>query len=67
MRVLKGLASGLAGEMGLVTAVLVALKVTGLIAWSWWWIMIPVWIGPAFVIVACLVMTMIFMLLAVCG
>lgn len=25
------------------------LKLTGIIAWSWWWVTAPLWIIPAFV------------------
>ena len=25
------------------------LKLTNVIAWSWWWVTAPLWIGPAFV------------------
>ncbi len=32
------------GFFGVLTIVLVVLKLTGLIAWSWWWILAPVWL-----------------------
>lgn len=30
------------------TIVFVVLKLTGLIHWSWWWVLSPLWIGFAF-------------------
>lgn len=33
--------------------VFLTLKLTGVIAWSWWWVFAPVWV-PLVVIVACL-------------
>jgi len=30
---------------GLLTMVFIALKLTNAIAWSWWWVMAPIW-GP---------------------
>jgi len=32
------------GFAGLLTLLFVALKLTGFIAWSWWWVLSPVWI-----------------------
>lgn len=33
------------GFTGLLTIVFIALKITGYIAWSWWWVLAPLWIG----------------------
>ena len=30
--------------------VFLILKLTGTIAWSWWWVFAPLWIIPAFVV-----------------
>ena len=30
--------------VGVLTVVFIALKVTGLIDWSWWWVLSPLWI-----------------------
>lgn len=27
--------------------VFLVLKLTGYISWSWWWVIAPLWIGPA--------------------
>lgn len=33
------------GLGGLLTVAFVVLKLTGVIAWSWWWVFSPLWIG----------------------
>ena len=35
------------GFTGLLTIVFVVLKLTGVIAWSWWWVLSPLWISFA--------------------
>lgn len=46
--------SGL-GLAGVLTIIFVVLKLVGVIAWSWWWVLSPLWIsfllGIAFVAV----------------
>ena len=32
------------GFSGLLTLIFITLKLTGYIAWSWWWVLSPVWI-----------------------
>jgi len=39
------------GFCGLLTILFVALKLTGYIDWSWWWVTSPLWIGFAVVMV----------------
>ena len=39
------------GFTGLLTVLFVALKLTGYISWSWWWVLSPVWISFAVFIV----------------
>lgn len=39
--------SGGIGFLGLLTIVFITLKLTGYIAWSWWWVLSPLWIGFA--------------------
>ena len=36
--------SGSIGFTGLLTILFVALKLTGQIGWSWWWVLSPLWI-----------------------
>lgn len=31
--------------LGLLTIVFITLKLTNVIAWSWWWVLLPLW-GP---------------------
>ena len=33
------------GFTGFLTLIFVTLKLTGVIAWSWWWVLSPLWIG----------------------
>ena len=40
---------------GLLTVLFVGLKLTGYIAWSWWWVLSPLWIGAAITIAALVV------------
>ena len=43
--------SGGIGFAGLLTILFVGLKLTGYIAWSWWWVLSPIWITVALVVV----------------
>jgi len=36
--------SGGIGFLGLLTILFIALKLTKVIGWSWWWILSPLWI-----------------------
>lgn len=40
------------GFLGLLTIVFIVLKLIGFISWSWWWVLSPIWIPFAIVIVA---------------
>jgi hypothetical protein len=39
------------GFLGLLTIVFITLKLTGYIAWSWWWVLAPLWGGVALALV----------------
>ncbi len=39
------------GFTGLLTVVFITLKLLGYISWSWWWVLSPIWISIAFVVV----------------
>jgi len=43
--------SGGIGFAGLLTVLFIGLKLTGYIAWSWWWVLSPLWISFALVLV----------------
>lgn len=47
--------SGSIGFIGLLTILFIGLKLTGYIAWSWWWVLSPLWIGFAAVMVIVLI------------
>ena len=52
-------ASGGIGFTGLLTIVFIILKLCGIITWSWWWVLSPLWISAIlwviFVVVVLLV------------
>lgn len=45
-------ASGGIGFIGLLTIVFIVLKLTGVIAWSWVWVLAPLWIDLLWIVVA---------------
>jgi membrane protein YdbS with pleckstrin-like domain len=47
--------SGGIGFVGLLTIVFIVLKLTKVIAWSWWWVLSPVWISAIFAVAILLV------------
>lgn len=51
----KEAASGI-GFFQLLTIVFIVLKLTGYIAWSWWWVLSPLWIPVAFVFFAAILL-----------
>lgn len=52
--------SGGIGFVGLLTIVFITLKLTNVIAWNWWWVLSPLWIGGAVAIVVLLVVAAVF-------
>lgn len=40
------------GLTGLLLVAFVVLKLTGVIAWSWWWVLSPLWISVGIAVVA---------------
>lgn len=46
------------GFWGLLTIAFIVLKLCGVIAWSWWWVLSPVWIAFA-VLMLCIVIAVI--------
>lgn len=49
--------SGGVSFAGLLTIVFIALKLTGTITWSWWWVLSPIWISFMLVLLIILVVT----------
>jgi hypothetical protein len=50
------------GFVGLLTIVFIVLKLTEVIAWSWWWVLSPLWL-PITVIIAFMVMISIIIII----
>ena len=48
-------ASGGIGFLGLLTIAFVVLRLCKVIAWSWWWVLCPIWGGFALLILVVLV------------
>lgn len=42
--------SGGIGFLGLLGIVFITLKLCGVITWSWWWVLMPIWAIPACVL-----------------
>lgn len=55
--------SGGIGFVGLLTILFVALKLLGKIAWSWWWVLSPIWITASVVGAILLVLLVIFLVI----
>lgn len=47
------------GFAGLLTVLFVGLKLTGYIAWSWWWVLSPLWVGPLVIIAVVLLLLLV--------
>lgn len=48
-------AGGGIGFVGLLTLVFIVLKLCGVINWSWWWVLSPLWISVGLVIAVLLI------------
>lgn len=57
----SGAKSGI-GFTGLLTIAFIVLKLCGIINWSWWWVLSPLWISALFVITV-LAIVLVFLLL----
>ncbi len=51
--------SGGIGFFGLLAIVFITLKLTGVIAWSWWWVLSPLWGHVAVVLVVAILIGLI--------
>ena len=36
------------GFMGMLAVLFIGLKLAGIISWSWWWVLAPIWAPSAF-------------------
>ena len=43
--------NGGVGFFGLLTILFIGLKLTGYIAWSWWWVLSPLWLPLVAIII----------------
>lgn len=42
------------GFLNILTLIFIVLKLTGNIDWSWWWVLSPLWIPLAIIVVGCI-------------
>jgi predicted tellurium resistance membrane protein TerC len=47
------------GFTSLLTLLFIALKLTGYIQWSWWWVLSPIWISFSLIILIVIILLMI--------
>lgn len=47
----KTTSSGGIGFFGLLTILFIGLKLTGYVAWSWWWVLAPLWVPLSILLV----------------
>lgn len=44
------------GFTGLLTLVFIVLKLCGVVTWSWWWVLSPIWIGVGVCAISLIIM-----------
>lgn len=54
--------SGGIGFVGLLTIVFITLKLTKVIDWSWWWVLSPIWITAAIILLFLIIGFIIFVI-----
>lgn len=52
--------SGNIGFLGVLTLILITLKLIGYITWSWWWVLAPMWVPLTIALTIGLVAIVIF-------
>ena len=50
------------GLLGILLVVFIVLKLTGTIAWSWWWVLSPLWL-PALILLVAFILFLAFKLI----
>lgn len=53
--------SGGIGFVGLLTIVFITLKLTGVINWSWWWVLSPLWVSAGIGVLAMAIVLLVFL------
>lgn len=61
----KTTVNGGIGFAGLLTIVFIVLKLLGKITWSWWWVLSPLWINAAVVLLILAIMLIVAVIKAV--
>jgi hypothetical protein len=56
--------SGGIGFFGILTILFIALKLTGTITWSWWWVLSPLWIPAGIMIIISIIISAIALVVA---
>jgi hypothetical protein len=51
--------------MSMATVLMIGMKLVGLVSWSWWVVLFPLWVGPAYITVAGIIVTPFVLLAAV--
>lgn len=51
--------------LGMLAIVFIVLKLIGVIAWSWWWVLAPIWIPIALGLVALVIWGIVVLLAAI--
>lgn len=49
---------------GMLTILFIGLKLTGFINWSWWWVLSPIWISIAIVLLVLLIIGIVAIIVA---
>jgi hypothetical protein len=49
------------GFAGLLTVAFIVLKLMGVIAWSWWWVLSPIWISFLLLVAILIVIGILFL------
>lgn len=52
--------SGGIGFVGLLTIAFIVLKLCGVIAWSWWWVLAPIWISAGLILVTTVIAVLVW-------
>ena len=47
------------GFTSLLTVLFIGLKLTGYIAWSWWWVLSPLWISTTVAVVFIIILVLV--------
>jgi hypothetical protein len=55
------------GFCGLLTIVFIVLKLTEVIAWSWWWVLSPLWLPITAVLAVMVIVPLVMLILVAVG